>query len=293
MRVRVVIAAFAALAVLAVGGVYLLVHKIGGGIPVPVLTQSCRVNSGGEVILDPDQMANAATIAAVGITRKVPARAVVIALATAAQESKWRNLSGGDRDSIGLFQQRPSQGWGTPDQIADPRYAANRFYTALLKVKGWQKLALGTAAQRVQRSADADGSAYARWEDQAQILTTALMGDTGNAVACTITDQPARRGSAAAQALEHDVTLDWGRVKTTSTTGPIGVALSVASPRIGWQYAHWLVAHAADQGIKSVSYGNQRWTAKNGEWSGAPSAGTATNSTVAVGTHVIAELYAS
>jgi hypothetical protein len=292
MRVRVVLAVFATLVVLAVGGVYLLVHKIGSGLPVPVLTQSCTVTSAGEVVLDPDQMANAATIAAVGITRRVPEHAVVIALATAAQESKWRNLSGGDRDSVGLFQQRPSQGWGRADQIADPRYAAGRFYTALLKVKGWQTMALGTAAQRVQRSADADGSAYARWEDQAKILASALTGDTGSAVACTIIDQPSRRGTAAVVALAHDVTLDWGHIKATSTSGPIGVQLTVPSPRTGWQYAHWLVAHAADQGIKSVSFGNQRWTAKAGAWTGTPSAGTAANGTASTGTHVTAEVYA-
>jgi hypothetical protein len=293
VRVRVVLTVFAVLAVLAVGGVYLLVHKMGDGLPVPVLTQSCTVTAGGEAVLDPDQMANAATIAAVGITRKLPERAVVIALATAAQESKWRNLSGGDRDSIGLFQQRPSQGWGRPDQIADPRYATGRFYTALLKVKGWQKMALGTAAQRVQRSADADGSAYARWEDEATILTSALMGDTGSAVACTITDQPARTGIAAVQALADDVKLDWGRVEATSTTGPIGVQLAVASPRAGWQYAHWLVAHAADQGIKSVSFGARRWTAKAGTWGGAPSGGTGTDSMASVGAQVTAEVYAN
>jgi hypothetical protein len=291
MRVRVVLAVFTVLAVLAAGGVYLLVHKIGGGLPVPVLTQSCTVTSGGDVVLDPDQMANAATIAAVGITRRLPERAVVIALATAAQESKWRNLDGGDRDSVGLFQQRPSQGWGTPAQIADPRYASGRFYTALLKIKGWQQMALGTAAQRVQRSADADGSAYARWEDQAQILTSALMGDTGSAVACTIIDQPALRGGAAVQALAHDLALDW-KVKTTSTSGPAGVELTVPSPRTGWQYAHWLVAHAADQGIKSVSFGTLRWTAKAGSWSGGPSPGTPTNSMASVGTRVTAEVYA-
>src|SRR5262245_36750939 len=143
MRVRVVLAVFAALAVLAVGGVYFLVHQIGKSLPPPIVTQSCTVSAGGgsngALTLDTDQMANAATIAAVGITRKVPERAIVIALATAAQESKWRNLSGGDRDSLGLFQQRPSQGWGTVAQIADPRYAAGKFYSALLKVKGWQK----------------------------------------------------------------------------------------------------------------------------------------------------------
>ncbi len=290
MRVRVVLEVFAALAVLAVGGVYLLVHKIGSGLPLPILTQDfTAATPAGDVTLDPDQMANIATIAAVGIRRHMPDQAVTIALATAGQESKWRNLEGGDRDSVGLFQQRPSQGWGTAAQISDPRYAAGRFYTALLRVKGWQTMSVAQAAQRVQRSAD--GSAYERWEDDAKILTSAFLGDTGSAVACTITDQPQKRGAAAVAQLTKDVALDWGKVNATSTTGPMGVQLTVDGARTGWQYAHWLVAHAADQGIKSVSFGNQRWTAKAGAWSRSPSAGTAANSMASVGGHVLAEVY--
>jgi hypothetical protein len=288
MRVRVVVAVFAALTVLAVGGFYVLIHKISGGLP-PVRTQECTATSGGEVTLDPDQMANAATIAAVGITRGVPERAVVIALATAGQESKWRNLDSGDRDSIGLFQQRPSQGWGTPQEIADPRYAAGRFYSTLLKVRGWQSMPVAVAAQRVQRSAD--GNAYARWEGEALILASALMGDTGGAVACTIVDQPTRWGTAAAQALAHDVTLDWGRAAVTSSSGPLGVQLTADGARTGWQYAHWLVAHAVDHGIMSVSFGSKRWTARAGTWTASPSAGTGADSLVSVGSRVVAEVY--
>ena len=104
----------------------------------------------GTVTLDTTQIANAATIAAVGIRRAMPDQAIVIALATAMQESKLENLDGGDRDSIGLFQQRPSQGWGTPDNIADPRYSAGMFYQALNRVKGWQTMRVTEAAQRVQ-----------------------------------------------------------------------------------------------------------------------------------------------
>ena len=114
-----------------------------------------------EVTLVPARMANAATIAAVGLIRGVPRRALVVALATALQESKLDNLTGGDRDSVGLFQQRPSQGWGTVEQIADPRYAANAFYTALLKVHGWQNMRVTDAAQAVQRSAYPE--AYQQW----------------------------------------------------------------------------------------------------------------------------------
>src|SRR5438477_637501 len=75
-------------------------------------------------------------------------------------------------DSIGLFQQRPSQGWGTPAQLADPDYAATKFFQALLKVPGWQTMALTDAAQAVHKSAFPD--AYAKWEPEATVLVSAV-----------------------------------------------------------------------------------------------------------------------
>src|SRR5690242_20816690 len=98
-------------------------------------------------------MANAATIAAVGVSRKMPERAITVALATALQESKLRNLDHGDRDSLGLFQQRPSQGWGTPEQVQDPVYAAGKFYDHLVQYPGWDTGRLTEVAQGIQRSA--------------------------------------------------------------------------------------------------------------------------------------------
>ena len=118
------------------------------------------------------QVPNAATIVATGIALKVPARGQVVALATALQESGLRNLSYGDRDSLGLFQQRPSQGWGTPAQIMDPVYASTQFYEHLLKVPGWQNLPVTAAAQAVQQSGFPD--AYAKWEPLATALQQAL-----------------------------------------------------------------------------------------------------------------------
>jgi murein DD-endopeptidase MepM/ murein hydrolase activator NlpD len=126
---------------------------------------------------DAEQVGNAITIAAVGADRAIPARGVVIALATAMQESGLHNLPGGDRDSVGLFQQRPSQGWGTPDQLHDPTYAAGRFYRALLAVDGWQSMPLTQAAQAVQHSATPD--AYAKWEQPARTLLTHLIAGGG------------------------------------------------------------------------------------------------------------------
>ena len=84
------------------------------------------------VEVTPEQAGNAATISAVAVSRGLSSRATTIAIATALQESKLRNLRYGDRDSVGLFQQRPSQGWGTVEQILDPVYASNAFYNKLV-----------------------------------------------------------------------------------------------------------------------------------------------------------------
>lgn len=135
----------------------------------------------GDAGYGPDQMANAGTIVAVGKQMDVPARGWVIAIATAMQESGLRNLDYGDRDSLGLFQQRPSQGWGTPAQIMNPTYSATQFYEHLLKVPGWLTMSLTVAAQTVQRSDFPD--AYAQHEPAAQALVAAVHGAT-----CATTD---------------------------------------------------------------------------------------------------------
>ncbi|MGN9821593.1 C40 family peptidase [Streptomyces sp. SD11] len=122
--------------------------------------------------LPAEQIPNAQTIVATGISLDVPGRGRTIALATALQESRLRNLAYGDRDSLGLFQQRPSQNWGTAEQIRDPVHASQQFYKALLKVSGWQQLTLAQAAQSVQRSAYPD--AYTQWEALATALQEAI-----------------------------------------------------------------------------------------------------------------------
>jgi murein DD-endopeptidase MepM/ murein hydrolase activator NlpD len=131
-----------------------------------------------------EQVGNAATITAVGMRLGVPPRGWVIAVATAMQESSLINTLGGDRDSVGLFQQRPSQGWGTPDQLHDPRYAATKFYQKLQAVDGWQAMPLTEAAQRVQRSAYPN--AYAKWEPDASRVVAALTGVSAGLAACQV-----------------------------------------------------------------------------------------------------------
>ena len=127
--------------------------------------------------ITPEQAQNAAIIAKVGWDRGLPDRAVVIALATAQQESGLRNLDYGDRDSLGLFQQRPSMNWGTPAQVTDPEYAAGTFYDRLVGVQGWDTRRLTDVAQTVQRSGFPE--AYQKHEAMAIDLTAALKAGGG------------------------------------------------------------------------------------------------------------------
>jgi hypothetical protein len=235
---------------------------------LPEPTRDCTVDAGDAgdpVRLDADQMANAATIAAIGARRKVSERGVVVALATAMQESKLENLTHGDRDSLGLFQQRPSQGWGTPQQIQDPRYAARKFYESLAKVRGWEELRVTEAAQRVQRSAYPE--AYEKWADDAAVLAAALLGRATGAVACTVQGKPVITGAAAAVALTKGLVGDWGRLETIAAGDLPGFAVPAPDAQSGWRYAHWLVSHATGNGVKRVAFGGLQWSADEGSWS--------------------------
>jgi hypothetical protein len=145
-------------------------------LPTPTPPARCAV-AGAAFTLSPEQAANARTIAAVAAARHLPERAVVIAVATALQETHLRNLPYGDRDSLGLFQQRPSQGWGTPAQVQDTSYAAGKFFDHLVTVPNWESGRLTEVAQAVQRSGFPD--AYQRWEPTAQAVADSLTAPGG------------------------------------------------------------------------------------------------------------------
>jgi hypothetical protein len=127
--------------------------------------------------LDSAQLGNAKQIVNVVKQRKLPAYAAVISVATVMQESKLENLGVAvDFDSLGLFQQRPSCGWGTPDQLVDPRYATNAFLDAMTKsVPDWQHTALWQAAQTTQQSAFP--TRYAQWQDEAARVVQQIIGN--------------------------------------------------------------------------------------------------------------------
>jgi hypothetical protein len=226
--------------------------------PSAPATLPCHAAAGTETYaLDADQAANATTIAAVGKHLGMPDHAVTVALATALQESKLYNLSYGDLDSLGLFQQRPSQGWGTKDQIMSPRYAATAFYTHLAKVDNWQTLDVTVAAQAVQRSAGPD--AYARWEAEARVLAQALTGELPAAFACHV---PGKATPALNQFLASELAADLG-------PPTLGTPLDAAR---GWQVAGWLIGHAGQFGVATVTFGGQRWSGHSGAWSAHPPA---------------------
>jgi cell wall-associated NlpC family hydrolase len=148
-----------------------------------VTTSPSGAITAGATTLNAEQAGNARTIRDVGVAMAIPERGQAIAIATAMVESTLRNLDHGDRDSLGLFQQRPSAGWGTPEQITDPVHASTAFYKALEKINGWQTMDFGAAAQKVQRSAYPDR--YGVWQSMAEAVVAAFAGTDS---ACTVTD---------------------------------------------------------------------------------------------------------
>jgi LysM repeat protein len=146
------------------------------GTDVQLVASITPPESVGSTELDGEQIANAQVIIRIGRELGVPDRGIAIALGTAMQESWLRNLDWGDRDSLGLFQQRPSTGWGTAEQVSDPDRSARLFYggpsdpnghltAGLLDIVGWEAMAFADAAQAVQISAHPER--YAQWEQPA------------------------------------------------------------------------------------------------------------------------------
>ena len=259
------------------------------GDRVPLLgDDTCTATVQGRTVeLAPEQAENAALIAAISVQRGMPARAATIALATAYQESKLYNIDYGDRDSLGLFQQRPSQGWGTREQILDPEHSINAFYDALARVDGYETMEITVAAQEVQRSGFPE--AYADHEADARVLASALTGQSWRAFHCTVTDEP---GAAATRLDEAGLTQraavvreDIEEVFGPQSLGgfaPGGVRdghmegsahyegravdvffrpVTEANRDRGWALAHYLVAHAARLDVRTVIFDARIWTA--------------------------------
>jgi hypothetical protein len=272
----------AALALLAGAGVVAVRHDV---LPF-VAPDECSADVGGHtVVLDPSQARYAGLITAIAVQRGLPARAASIALAAAFQESDLRNLDGGDRDSAGLFQQRPSQGWGTGAEVRDPEHATNAFYDALEQVDGYEGLAITVAAQEVQRSGFPD--AYADHEADARALASALTGNSPEGFSCRLGDHDEasttleRSGlTARADAVRRDLLARFpdqplggfaaGGVSTGHMAGSahyegraIDVFVRPISPvnrTRGWAIAQYLVSQADRLGIETVIFDDRIWT---------------------------------
>lgn len=251
---------------------YLAVQYLSGNKGSPRCTVGPADGGEGRTYeLSPDQAANAATISAVGTTRGLPERAVTIALATALQESALRNLDHGDRDSLGLFQQRPSQGWGTPAQIMDPVYASGKFYEHLAEVPGYSRLPLTVAAQRVQKSGFPQ--AYAKHESDATLLAAALTGRAPASLTCSV-QAPSAEGPGDAAEVRSDLVRAFGKdvlpsagSAGSSAAGTVSVPVRAGdggTSQHGWELAHWAVARAGTLRITEVSYAGRVWTSDTG-----------------------------
>ena len=275
------------LMVVAVVAAGLVVLTRSGFVP-QLRGEECTVEVGDTyATLDLEQAEHASLMAAIAMRRGLPARAVTIAVATAYQESKLRNIDYGDRDSVGLFQQRPSQGWGTVEQIMQPRYAITRFYEGLEKIDGYRSLSITEAAQAVQRSGYPE--AYADHEAYGRAIASALTGNSPAAFTCVVdpadTDEgaPGTNGlTPSADAVRVDVRKAFGRLPTGGYA-PEGVStghsagskhydgkavdvffrpVTAEAKKDGWALAQYLVANARRLGLATVIYDAKIWTAR-------------------------------
>ncbi len=240
--------------VLAGTGIYFGARYLWSVVQKSTQADSCRV---GAFVVDPDQAAVASTMVGVVLQRGLPERAAVLALAAGLQESKLRNIAAGsgDRDSVGVLQQRPSQGWGTEEQLNDVHYATGAFLDALVKVTNWQTRPLTEAVQAVQISAIPEG--YARHEPEAQALADALTGRTPAGISCSFR---APTQVASTKAIATSVTDDLPVHSPTTTDRTVSV------PGASWATAAWFVANADRLGIDEVGYAARTWKRGHG-WS--------------------------
>ena len=239
------------LVVVYVSGRWLVSRFLTGGPIIPA--DHCVAQASGyEGSMLPAQGPNAAIIVGEAIIRGLPARAATIALAAAWQESALLNLDYGDRDSLGLFQQRPSQGWGTPEQIMDPWYAAGKFYDALVKIKGWQTGDVNDMAQKVQISAFPD--AYRQHESAARAWASTLTGNTSAGVRCVI-NNGSGGGAADLKTLLDKI---WGDKLTIDQTDST-IKIKAPDSDTAWSVAQISMIQLAQNGFVSVQVAGWSW----------------------------------
>ena len=219
-----------------------------------------------------EKAANASIIVAESYNRGLSEQAAVIALATAWQESGLRNLNYGDRDSLGLFQQRPSYDWGTQEQIMDPWYSSGRFYEELIKFDGWESTDVNDIAQKVQRSGHPE--AYRKHETNARALAGAFRGSREGVFTCVNRE---------ATGTDHDA-LD----KVVATVPGVdlqasGSELVLASDdtSAAWSATQLALANTAGLGVEKVTLGANEWNQGDNTWKSAdPASGGSATATL-------------
>lgn len=219
--------------------------------PVPGQQRCVATANNKMAVVDLEQAHFASIIAGVSVRRGLSPRAASIALATAYQETGIRNLTYGDRDSVGLFQQRPSQGWGTKQQLMDPSYAAGRFYDALVKIRNWETEDINNVAQKVQRSGYPE--AYNDHEADARVLASALTGQSPAGFSCL--DRTGAAGDV--KELRRSLQRTFGNLDD-SADGSV-ITIRARGDRRAWAYAHYAVANASLYGVTTVKIESQSW----------------------------------
>lgn len=238
--------------------------------PMPLTDQCSASVADMTVSVTTEQAENLSMIVGVATQRGLAPRASTIAIATVYQESGIRNLTYGDRDSLGLFQQRPSQGWGSPTEVRDPYHASNRFYDALVKVPDWRNGDVNDVAQEVQRSGHPNG--YAKHVENARRLASALTGETPASFTCRVFDPPTGDPEGLATFLERTLPAS-SRVTRTADE----VTIEAESAQLAWSAASLSVANHHRFGLAGVDVAGRTWTPSSRElatWEGEPTGGT-------------------
>jgi hypothetical protein len=219
--------------------------------PVPGQQRCVATVNNRSTVVDLDQAHFASIITGISVRRGLPPRAASIALATAYQETGIRNLDYGDRDSVGLFQQRPSQGWGTKKQLMDPYYATGKFYNALVKIDNWENADITDVAQKIQFSGYPE--AYRDHEADARILASALSGQSAAGFSCL--DRSGTTGDT--KGLRSSLQRTFGNLDDSAEDSI--VTIRATGERRAWAYAHFAVANAQLYGVTNVKIGNRSW----------------------------------
>lgn len=248
--------------------------KIYDWFTVRMNPQLCYLTVDGQaepLTLTHEQAGNAAIIVAESYNQGLSEQAAVIALATAWQESSLRNLDYGDRDSLGLFQQRPSYGWGTEEQIMDPWYSSSRFYEELVKFEGWETGDVNDVAQQVQRSGHPD--AYRKHETNARALAGALRGSRPAALTCVQRDPGAGEHSTVDRILAAVPGITVANQEDRITiSGGDGTAI--------WSATQLVIAFTQDIGITEATVATWTWRQPERRWNSTNDSATPTQAVV-------------